>query len=231
MAYALHRLERNDEAVEKTHAACQIFSEIDSPRLFMARRNMGVFLNEAARFEESAQLFAEIIRARPFDDEEIDLGRDLLNLGFALEKLEHYDKAIDLLKQSRAIAKAESVVPMALYCDVALAHAYLKTGQFDMALTTATLAVEEATLCADQQKLLESLTIRARGYVAQKNYEQALFDLRGGKDLYIKNEMDPKWSLVLDAEAVIAEIFELQGDGERAREVRSRIALITESSM
>ena len=231
MAYALHKLDRNDEAVVKAQAACALFAKIDSPRLFMAQRNLGVFLNEAGQFEEAARSFREIIKTRPFDDEEIYLGKDLFNLGNALEKLEQYDEAIDLLMQARTIAKTHSAIGLALLCDASLALCYLQTSRIDEAISSATLAVERARLSENHKVIMEAQTIRARGYIAQKNYDQALFDLKGGKDLYIKNECDPTWSLVIDAEALIAEIFELQGDEERARETRSRIALITESSM
>ncbi len=231
MAFALHKLDRNLEAVVKAQEACALYADLDSSRLLMAKRNLGVFLKEAGQFEEAAQSFREIIATRPIDDEEIFLGKDLYNLGNALEELGQYQEAIELLTQARPIAKSHSAVGLTLLCDVSLAKSYLKTEQIDQAISTATLAVEEATLAQNHGLVMESLTVRARGYLAQRNFDHALFDLKGGKDLYIKNESDPRWALVIDAESVIAEIFEIQGDEERAKETRSRIALITENSM
>lgn len=188
-------------------------------------------MNANKQFAESVLLFRKVIADRPIDDQEIFLGKDLYNLGFALENLSRYEDAISCFEKSRPIAQTNGALELVRLCDTSLANCYLQTNAIKEAISSATLAIESATLAESYEDILKVIKIRAKAYLFEKRYEQALFDLKGAKELYIKNHCHPNWMLVLEAESQIAEIYESQGDLTLANDTRNRIQLIKETSL
>ena len=231
LAFAFYKQDKFAESVQAASTALDILMIINSSKALMATRHLGIFLNANKQFAESALLFRKVISDRPIEDEEIFLGKDLYNLGFALENLERYEDAIECLEKSRPIAQSNGALSLVRLCDASLANCFLKTNAIEKAIATATLAVEGATLADDYEELLKVIKTRAMSYVVDKKYEQALFDLKGAKELYIKKHCHPNWMLVLEVESQIAEIYELQGDLSLANDTRSRIELIKETSL
>ena len=84
IAFAHYKASNYTEAATATHQAYEMLEELNSPRAGIALRNLVVFLQEAKRYAESAEIFQKALRIPQLEDGELTLAKDYYNLGFAL---------------------------------------------------------------------------------------------------------------------------------------------------
>lgn len=229
IAFAQYKLTDHSDAAASAIQAYEILNEISSPRAGTALRNAGVFYQEAKRFSESAEIFRIAIKIPLIDDEELTLAEDFYNLGFALVKLEQFNEAINLLSQSRVLASKLTTPIIEALCSEQLAFCYAVIGEYEKSLECVKFAIDYAVLSGNDKRMYESVKIRGKIHLAQKDYDSAISDFKAAKIINIEHSCITNWDEIYELEEQIASIHDLRGENEEAQEIRRRIKTVSKN--
>jgi tetratricopeptide (TPR) repeat protein len=230
IAFAHYKASNYTEAAAATHQAYELLEEMNSPRAGVALRNLGVFLQEAKKYAESAEIFRKALKIPQLEDEELTLAKDYYNLGFALTKLEQFNEAIEMLTRGKELASRITAPIVEALCNEQLAFCFASIGEYEAGLEAVKFSIDYALLSGDDSRMFESVRVRGRVNMARKDYESAISDLKAAKSINIDNSCITDWDAIYEIEEEIASILELLGQVEEAEEVRRRIKVVSNSN-
>ena len=230
IAFAHYKATNHSEAAAAAQEAYEVLEEMNSPRSGIALRNLGVFLQEAKKFSESAEIFRKALSIPQLDDEESILAKDYYNLGFALTELKQFNEAISILVRGKEIANSITAPIVAALCNEKLAYCYASIGDYEAGLAAIKFSVDYALLSGDDSRMFEAIKVRGKVHTAGANYESALADLKAAKSINIDNSCITNWDAIYEIEEEIALILEQLGQADEAEEVRRRIKVVSSSN-
>ena len=229
IAEALRKLDRNQDAIEVMGKAIEILQELQDPYVDNLLRTKALWCNQVGDWEGALQSNLEAIRLNEIDGNAEWEANSWIGAGITYMNIGNYQESIKCLLRAREMFAEIQMVPHVGRCDIQLADAYRKAGDFENARSYGTKALHVAQLMQERVmmawaylRLGQASSKRGDFVIASGELEQAYY---AAVRCY-SYEMD--WDLIIQIQSERAWVFRMTDRSFMAEEAEAQIQTITE---
>lgn len=228
IGYNLNQLKRMDEAATAMSKAVEILRENKSPIALELACTLGEWWYTSKNYDKVVTTMSECAQEHLVDGNEIGAANDLHLIGCAERELKNYEKAIDAFKEARILFKRNKEVIHVARCDQKMASCLIELNEGELALETATKAVDVFETGHDHRRETFALFEVGKAQILLEKFDEGLATLE--QVLSVVSEDEPKdFEFIIDVESRIAKIVRMQGRIGEADEIERRLKSVRET--
>lgn len=228
MVWCLTKLERKQECAEAAIEAATFLAGDEPEKYADALRNAGCQLFAAEEYERSKAYHLMAMEIAYVDKSDFDSAIDHHNIGMCHQRLGNHLEAIEYLLKGRELFRAEKKPFQVSRADSLLSNSYWELDNGMESAFRAQKYLDYAQVVRDALSEAWARYQLACALIMLHEYSTAMENLEAAQVIAVRQE-EKDWDLIIEIELEMANIYEAEGDSERAEKIRARVHTIAET--